>query len=130
MNRCIAYSDLFEYNIEGNTMRIAVDSRVSTECWRFDRKHDKEADRWSYSKFGEKWQDSRVIGTVRTRGGGDRWHVKWDIDGSITEISTQHLHKENDSIPIQGYINFTDQKGEGGNPPPPLRRPRVGPFWI
>ena len=84
-------------------MRITVGARVSTECWRFDGKCKVLENRWSYSIFGEDWVDGRLKGTVKARAGGNRWLVKWDIDDSETEISTENLvNEDSKSSPAEG----------------------------
>lgn len=82
--------------------RIKVNSRVSTEAWRFDQiqANDVDTNRWSYMHFGEGWRDARVYGIVKEKS-GQKWRIKWDIDGEITEFETDILHKEND-LPKQG----------------------------
>ena len=83
--------------------RIVINSRVSTECWRFDKANKScDEDRWSFLIFGKKWCDGRLFGTVMSRAGGDKFLVEWDIDGTQTEISTEFLCKEDDSCPKQG----------------------------
>ena len=84
--------------------RIAVSSRVSTECWRFDKDKSDDNQRWSYLMFGDKWRDGRLLGTVKARTGGDKWVVEWDIDKTKTEISTEYLCKEDQFLPIQGTV--------------------------
>ena len=84
--------------------RIALNSRVSTEGWRFDDSALDEKQRWSYLMFGENWRDSRLHGTVKARGGGDKWSMEWDIDKATRKISTEYLQKEPNSLPIQGEL--------------------------
>lgn len=74
--------------------RIRIGSRVSTEAWRFDNaKCLRAEDRWSFSKFGEKWPDARVFGTVTGRS-GQKFDVKWDIDGETIAFEIDCLFKE------------------------------------
>ena len=70
--------------------RITINSRVSTEGWRFDT-DTSDDERLSYLIFGENWRDSRLNGTVKARSGGDKRLVEWDIDKTKTEISTEYL---------------------------------------
>ena len=88
-------------------MRIKVGTHVSTECWRFDRKHEVREDRWSwkkfYSKFGENWLDVRLTGVVKARAGGNRWLVEWDHDNTEMEISSEYLvNEDSTSTPAEG----------------------------
>ena len=85
-------------------MRITVNSQVSTECWRFDKKCSSVESRWSYSIFGDKWRDGRINGTVKARAGGNRWLVQWDIDDSETEINTEYLLQLTNAFPVQGML--------------------------
>ena len=80
--------------------RIKVNSRVSTEAWRFDRNNVEEKNRWSYSMFGEKWRDGRVYGTVVSKE-GEKWMVKWDLDSDESALESEMLYKESDQLPIQ-----------------------------
>ena len=81
--------------------RIKKGSRVSTEAWRFDQTKI-EVDRWSYKNFGETWQDARIFGTVVDKS-GQKWKIKWDIDGEISTFETDKLFKEDD-LPKQGNL--------------------------
>ena len=56
--------------------RIALNSRASTEGWRFDDAALDDKQRRSYLMFGENWRDSRLHGTVKARGGGEKWSVE------------------------------------------------------
>ena len=81
--------------------RIKVSSRVSTEAWRFDNKSvEVDEQRWSFIQFREDWKNARVFGTVQSKS-GDRWIVKWDIDGEENSLESDFLFKEDDSAPIQ-----------------------------
>ena len=74
--------------------RITVGCRVSTEAWRFDNSKCLRAeDRWSYSKFREEWPNARVYGTVTARS-GQKFDVKWDIDGETIPFEIDCLFKE------------------------------------
>ena len=74
---------------------------MSTEAWRFDRSSNELQDRWSYIHFGESWLDSRAFGTVTARS-GDKWIIRWDIDGEELSLESDYLLKENDQIKFQG----------------------------
>ena len=86
--------------------RIKVNSRVSTEAWRFDKLIVLDEYRWSYKYFDKKWRDSRVIGSVVSRS-GDKWVVKWDLDGETNTFESSYLQKELDETPKQkGKFNI------------------------
>ena len=82
--------------------RIKINSRVSTEAWQFDGNTSFTEDRWSYSKFGKRWRDSRIVGTV-VGSKGNKWEVRWDIDDSITTCETNYLVlcEKNESVWVQ-----------------------------
>lgn len=54
---------------------------MSTEAWQFDDKVENDYDRWLFKVFGEKWRDSRILGTT-TGKTGNKWIICWDIDDS------------------------------------------------
>ena len=88
-------------------MRIRIGTNVSTECWRFDRKHKVPEDRWSWKEFGENWVDVRLKGTVKARAGGNRWLVEWHYDNTEKEISTEYLVNEDSrSSPAEGFFAY------------------------
>lgn len=90
-------------------MRIKRGSRVSTEAWRFDRKHQDIKDRWSYSQFGEAYLDSRCFGSVE-RKEGEKWVIHWDIDGSLMAFESTFLQLESNTAPKQVYTLLLDEK--------------------
>ena len=67
---------------------------MSTEAWRFDSSKCSVEDRWSYSKFGDDWQNARVFGVVISRS-GQKLNVKWDIDGKTIPFEIYCLFNEN-----------------------------------
>ena len=85
--------------------RIKIGSRVSTEAWQCDneklaRKPVVKENWWSFSVFGEKWRDSRVIGTVIDRK-GEKWVVRFDIDNGELPFDTDNLELLSDDEPPQ-----------------------------
>ena len=82
--------------------RIKINSRVSTKAWQFDGNTSSTKDRWSYSKFGKRWRDSRIVGTV-IWSKGNKWEVRWDIDENITTCETNYLVlcDKNESVWVQ-----------------------------
>ena len=44
--------------------RVKRSSRVSTEAWKCDRLGINTKDRWSFSVFGDSWQDAQIYITV------------------------------------------------------------------
>ena len=74
--------------------RIKIGSRLSTEAWRFDQTKV-DSDHWSFKQFGETWQDARLYGTVVEKA-GEKWKIKWEIDGEISVFETDNLFKESE----------------------------------
>lgn len=84
--------------------RIKIGSRVSTEAWRFDQTKE-DSDRWSLKQFGETWQDARLYGTV-VETAGEKWKIKWEIDGETSMFETDNLFKESECSGKYLFANF------------------------
>ena len=94
--------------------RIKLGSRVSTEAWCFSNKHTVTEEHWSFLTFGEKWLDSRVIGTVEGKS-ENRWVVRWDMDQDGSSWETEFLFKEDDSVPMQKSLMEINTRKPGNS---------------
>ena len=83
--------------------RITLNSRVSTEAWRFDSRVTEDQHRWSFKVFGERWRDARVFGSVIKL--GSKVLVRWDIDGEESSFETSVLYKEENESKISSAGN-------------------------
>jgi hypothetical protein len=59
-------------------MPLAIGARVTTRASFFD---EPNCPRWSYAKYGDQADTTELTGTVIVRE-GDRWLVKYDVDGT------------------------------------------------
>ena len=75
--------------------KLGAGDKVSCPAWVFDAPGAGLRAQWSYQTFGGKWRKARCGGVVTGWGaGGEDWRVRWDSDGSESEVPRKHLRVE------------------------------------
>ena len=80
--------------------RLKVDMRVSMLAKKFDIPRQVPQQRCSYSIFGESWETERIYGTIKGKV-GDKFFVKFDVDGENHACESRDLRYEEHDTPLQ-----------------------------
>ena len=64
---------------------------MPTKAWQCDWLGSDTKDKWSFSVFGDSWQDAWIYGTVTEKMNSSKWVVSWDNGGQEFDIGTDKL---------------------------------------